>query len=235
MIIARSCGLNAVAGFLAPLLGQSFNRVRERLRDTDREADAKAGARRAQWDLSTCWAPWLSGVLEGWEGRQRAIAIDATTLGQRFVVLAISVVYRGCAVPVAWKILQATEKPPWQPEWLALLQHFRAVVPSGWTVMVLADRGWYAQGLFQAIVALGWHPLLRIHQQGQFRPQGGHHWVPFTTRVPAVGRRWAGGGTAFRGLHTRLDCTLLGYWGAEHREAWLVLTDLPPHAADACW
>ena len=41
-----------------------------------------------------------------------AIALDATTLGQRFVVLAVSVVYRGCAVPVAWKILQATEKQP---------------------------------------------------------------------------------------------------------------------------
>ena len=40
MIVARSCGLAAVAGILAPLLGQSFNTVRERLRDTYREANA---------------------------------------------------------------------------------------------------------------------------------------------------------------------------------------------------
>ncbi|HYQ91296.1 MAG TPA: transposase, partial [Candidatus Competibacteraceae bacterium] len=142
---------------------------------------------------------------------------------------------RGCAVPVAWKILPATEKHPWQPEWLALLKHFRDLVPANWTVIVLADRGLYAQWLFHAIVTLGWHPLLRINQQGQCRPQGWYHWGPFTTLVPAVGRRWQGQGTAFTGKDTQLDCTLLGWWGAGHQEAWLVLTDLPPHAAQACW
>lgn len=33
----------------------------------------------------------------------------------------------------------------------------------------------------------------------------------------------------------RLDCTLLAYWGAGHREPWLLLTDCPPQAAEACW
>jgi len=235
MIVARSCSLTAVAGLLAPLLGQSFNTVRERLRDTYREADAKAGSGRTHLVVADCWAPWLAWVLESWCGRQLAIAIDATTLGQRFVVLAISVVYRGCAVPVAWKILRATEQHPWQPEWLALLKQFRDLVPTGWTVIVLADRGLYAKWLFQAIVTLGWHPLLRINQQGKFRPQGWYHWVPFTTLVPAVGRRWQGRGTAFTGKDTQLDCTLLGCWSAGYQDAWLVLTDLPPSAAQACW
>ena len=177
MIVARSCSLTAVAGLLAPLLGQSFNTVRERLRDTYREAAAKAGTGRTDLVVADCWAPWLAWVLEGGSGRQLAIAIDASTLGQRFVVLALSVVYRGCAVPVAWKLRRATEKHPWQAEWLALLKQCRDRVPTGWTVIVLADRGLSANWLFQAIVALGWHPLLRSNQQGQFRPQGWYHWV----------------------------------------------------------
>ncbi len=148
MILARSCALSAVAGLLGALLGQSFHTVRERLRDTYREASAKAGTHRAELDVSECWAPWLAWVLEGWSGQQVALALDATTLGQRFVALVISVLYRGCAVPVAWKILPATEKHPWQPEWLALLKHFSAVVPPGWTVIVLADRGLYAKWLW---------------------------------------------------------------------------------------
>ena len=234
MIVARSCGLTAVAGILAPLLGQQFNTVRERLRDTYREADAKVGPCRAQLEVSECWAPWLAWVLEGWSGQQLAIAIDATTLGQRFVVLAISVVYRGCAVPVAWKILRATEKHPWQTGMAGAAGALSRRRPAGWTVIVLADRGLYAKWLFQAIRALGWHPLLRVKSQGTFRPQGWYHWVPFTQLVPAVGRRWAGQGTAFQGKHTRLECTLLGCWDAGHQEAWLMLTDLPPHAADAC-
>lgn len=235
MILARSCALSAVAGLLAPLLGQSFHTVRERLRDTYREASAKAGTHRAELDVSECWAPWLAWVLEGWSGQQVAIALDATTLGQRFVALVISVLYRGCAVPVAWKILPATEKHPWQPEWLALWKHFSAVVPPGWTVIVLADRGLYAKWLFQAIQALGWHPLLRINQQGTFRPRGWYHWIPLSQLVPAVGRSFASQGTAFHSKEAKLECTLLGRWDAGHQEAWLVLTDLSPQAADVCW
>jgi hypothetical protein len=92
MILARSGSLTAVAGILAPGLAPPCNTVRERLRDTYREAPAKAGEHRAQLELSACWAPWLAWVLAGWSGRQLAIALDASTLGQRFVVLAISVV-----------------------------------------------------------------------------------------------------------------------------------------------
>ena len=101
MVLARSCSLTAVAGLLAPLLGQSFNSVRERLRDTYREADAKAGDQRAELDVTLCRAPWLAWILDGWAGTQLAIAIDATSLGGLFVALVVSVVYRGCAVPVA--------------------------------------------------------------------------------------------------------------------------------------
>ena len=239
MTIARSCTLTAVADSLAVLFGQSFNTVRERLRDTYREKEAKSGAKsgkkRAQLDLNVCWAPWLTWVLSGWSNKQVAIAIDATTLGQRFVVLAISVLYRGCAVPVAWKILSATEKHPWKPEWLALLKHFKTSIPPDWVVIVLADRGLYAKWLFLAITGLGWHPLLRINQQGAFRRQGWHHWTPLTDLVPSVGRSFEGQGTAFQSKDAQLDCILLGRWDTGYKEAWLVLTDLPPCSANVCW
>jgi hypothetical protein len=124
MIIARSCSLTAVADILAPLMGQPFNT----LRDTYRGAEAKAGKQRAELDVSLCCGPWLAWILDGWQGKPVALAMDATNVGQRFTVLAISLVYRGCAVPVAWKIVKAKEKHAWKPEWLALLTHFR--VPS---------------------------------------------------------------------------------------------------------
>ena len=204
MVIARSCSLTAVADVLAPLQGQSYNTLRERLRDTYREAKAKAGEQRSGLDVTECWAPWLAWLLDGWSGQQMAIAMDATSLGDRFVVLAISVVYRGCAVPVAWKVLKAQEKHAWKPEWQALLKRFQGLLPEGWMVIVLADRGLYAKWLFEAIVELRWHPFLRVNSQGWFRPDGWFHWQPFSCLVPAKGRRWQGRGTAFSGiaLHT---------------------------------
>jgi Transposase DDE domain len=236
MILARSCSLTAVAWVWVPLLQQKFYTLRERLRDLYRDAAAKAGRQRRQLDLDVCWAPWLAWVVDGWQGQQLALALDATTLGDRFIVLAVSVLYRGCAVPVAWKVLKAGQKHAWQPEWRTLLGHFRRVVPADWNVIVLADRGLYASWLFEAITALGWHPLLRInHSQGQFRPQGWHHWVPLQSLVTRVGQRWQGRGTAFRNFYGRLECTLLAWWGEGHDEPWLVLTDLPPEAGEVCW
>jgi hypothetical protein len=235
MILARSCSLSAVADMLAPLLGQSFNTVRERLRDTYREAKAKAGDQRTELDVTICWGRWLSWILDGWSGKQLAAGIDATSLGERFVVLTVSILYRGCAVPVAWKVLRAQQKHPWKPEWLGLLQALKERVPANWTVIVSADRGLYAKWLFKGIVELGWHPFLRVNVGGSFRPEGERLWQPFKVLVPAVGVRWQGRGTAFNGSKSRLRCTLLGCWSEGHQDPWLILTDLPPECADACW
>lgn len=239
MIVARSCSLTAVAWALAPILGQKFYTLRERLRDLYREAPAKAGAKRGgkrrDLDLGTCWAPWLRWVVDDWQGQQLALALDATTLGQRFTVLAVSVLYRGCAVPVAWKVLKATEAHAWQPEWQTLLSHFHQIVPAHWKVIVLADRGLYAKWLFQAISDLGWHPLLRINMQGKYRPQGWHHWRALKNVVPRVGQRWQGRATVFKNAPGQLSCTLLACWSEGHDDPWLVVTDLPPEAADVCW
>lgn len=235
MIIARSCSLTAIAWVWVPILGGKFYTIRERLRDLYREGPAKAGDQRTQLELSTCWAPWLAWVIEGWHGKQLALALDATTLGQKFTVLAISVLYRGCAVPVAWKILPATEKHAWKPEWIALLQPFQKRVPADWEVIVLADRGLYAKWLFDTIVGLHWHPLLRINSQGKYRPAGWHHWQSLQDVVKKNGSRWQGRATVFKTPAKQVEATLLACWEEEYADPWLVLTDLPPEAANVCW
>src|ERR1019366_8021648 len=95
--------------------------------------------------------------------------------------------------------------------------------------------GLYAKWLFEAITALHWHPLLRVKNQGKFRPQGWYHWVDMPDLVAHVGQRWQGRGTAFKTASAQLDCTLLACWGEGYADPWLVLTDLPPEAGDVCW
>jgi hypothetical protein len=61
MIQARSCSLTAVSDMLAPLSGQSFYTMRERLRDGYRNAEAKTGKQRIELDITLCWASgWLA-------------------------------------------------------------------------------------------------------------------------------------------------------------------------------
>jgi Transposase DDE domain len=235
MILARCCALTTVALFLAQCLGHHYHAVRQRLREFYQEAAAKKGNHRRDLDVTTCFASLLRWILRDWNSRELAVAVDASSLGALFVVLCVSVVYRGCAIPVAWAILPANTKGSWKRPWLKLLRRFHGALPKGWSVVVLADRGLYAKWLFRGIRKLGWHPLLRINQGGKFRPKGWHHFVPMTSLVSCPGQRWHGRGTAFSTAAVQLRCTLLGFWGEGHAEAWLLLTDLAPQRSDASW
>ena len=115
-----------------------------------------------------------------------------------------------------------------------MLRQVRAVVPRRFFVIVLADRGLYARWLFQRLVRLGWHPLLRINTGGTFRAAKSVHYQPLRELVPEPGTRWVGRGTAFQGPRRRLHCTLLARWDEGYRDPWLLLTDLAPSAGEAC-
>jgi hypothetical protein len=235
MVLARSCALTAVASFLAMGLERKENSVRQQLREWCYEAKAKRGEKRQALDVEQCLAPVLGWGLSWWQGNQLALAVDATSLGARFVVLAVSVVYRGCAIPVAWTVLKATDKHAWRGEWLRMLRQLRPAVPPPMTVIVLADRGLYARWLFRRIVRLGWHPFLRIKTGGTFRPDGHNRFQTLRTFAPAPGSSWQGRGTAFVSKPSRLACTLLVRWEAGYQDAWFLVTDLPPESSEACW
>ncbi len=92
--------------------------------------------------------------------------MEATRLRQTFTVLTVRVLYRGCAIPVAWVSVPTTATGAWQPHWLGRLALIDAAIPtSGWG-LVLADRGRYAKWLYQASRKHDWHPFRRINAQG---------------------------------------------------------------------
>jgi len=235
MVLARSCALTAVSTGLAAWLGRKENTVRQQLREFCYEAEAKRGQQRQALVVEACFVPLLGWVLSRWQSLHLALALDATSLGQRFVVLTVSVLYRGCAIPVAWAILPATEKHAWRGEWLRLLRLLRPAIPRPMNVIVLADRGLYARWLFRRIVRLGWHPLLRINAGGKFCPDGQNRFQPLASFVPQPDTRYSRTGTAFATRVCRLRCTLLACWEEGQAEPWLLLTDLPPEASDAAW
>jgi len=242
MVMARSCGLTTVAAFLAALGGQKDDTLRQRLREWYKDAKDKKGRRpatqgnqRQALDVTTCFAPLLRWVLSWWpaEEKRLALAMDATTLGQRFVVLAISVVYRGCAIPVAWLVIPATKPGAWKPHWVTLFGYLKDSVPADWVVIVLADRGLYAPWLFRTIQHLDWHPFLRINAGGKYRLKTGSEWRLLGQVVQQAGQACCGEVVCFK--RHQLACTLLACWEEGHQEPWLILTDLAPAQAQAAW
>jgi len=233
--LTKVCGRRTVALFLALLLQKNEEAIEQRLQEWCCDAEDKSGQKRRELDVTTCFVPLLRWVVALWTGTAIALAVDATSLGERFVVLTISVVYRGTGIPIAWTVLTGKKKEAWRGHWLRMLRQLRPAIPPDWTVLVLADRGLYASWLYRRICRLGWHPFLRINRGAKFRPAGQERWYWLAELVGGAGTHWQGQGTAFASYKSQLECTLLAWWGAGHEEQWFVLTDLPADGCDIAW
>ena len=233
--LTRSCGRLTVATFLALLLGRKVATVEQRLYEWCVDAAHKAGIQRQTLDVTTCFVPLLRWIVSLWQGTHLALALDATTLSDRFVVLSISVVYRGIGLPVAWTILVAGRPQAWRREWLRMLRILRPAVPCDWLVIVLADRGLYARWRSRRIVRLGWHPFLRINSGATFRPTGHSRWYWLRDLLPPDNTQWHGHGTCFKERASHLPCTRLAWWDMRYTDPWFIITDLAPGTADIAW
>jgi Transposase DDE domain len=232
--LARHCGLTQVVAFLAGWLAVKAAALRARLRELYLPGAAQRGSARSTFDYTLCFGPLLRWAAAAQPDRRLLLALDPTCLTDRFRVLAVSVLYQGGGLPVAWAVQTAAQKGSWNALWKDLLGRLRQALGAGWTVLVLTDRGLESQELFEAIVALGWHPLMRVKGGGKFQPAGWHRGYRFKGFAAAAGRRWAGAGRAYP-TGERLACTLLALWEPGHQEAWLLLTDLPAAAANPAW
>ncbi len=237
MVLTRSSGLTTIAVFLGYVLGKQANTVRQQLREFNYDGEDKRGRQRRSVTVEHSFGALLSWVLSWWasDDKRLALVLDATSFREVFVVLAISVVYRGCALPVAWCVLPAEQKSAWRPHWERLLRLLDGYVPPEWTVIVLADRGLYAKWLYKAIVKLKWHPFLRIKDHGYFRPVNCACFRPLKGVVTTDHPFWSGSVTIFKTPSAQLTATLLAGCVPEQREPWLILTDWPPQTAEIAW
>jgi hypothetical protein len=235
--LSGTAGIAQISALLAMVLNQQEQSVFQRLREWYLDAKEKSGKKRRELDVSSCFAPLLRWIVHLWANgnREMVLVLDTTTLRERWTILSISVVVRSCAIPVAWKVLGGHEKGSWRPHWEGLLTQLDGCIPADWQVLVLADRGLYARWLFQAIVACGWHPFLRINLGVKARAVGEEtfDWISQWVRMP--GTSWKGPVECFASKASRLNCTLLMHWEVGYEHPWAVLTDLAPQTAEVCW
>lgn len=232
-ILAGSACQNAVTAALEPL-GHGWHAARQRLREWTYAGSERAAPCAPTLDVDECFVWLLRWVLGWWRSTTLPLAIDATSLGSRWVVLAVCVLYRGCAIPVAWHVKPGPGRGEWIPPLLALLDRLAPAVPAGTTVLVLTDRGLWSPRLWRRIKDIGWHPLMRVRPDATFAPPGLPR-RPARTLVPGPGHAWVGAGTAFKHAQVRRRGTLVLVWETGQAEPWLVLTDLAPAAVGVAW
>ncbi len=145
MVITRSSSLSKVSTIIAKINQEKENTVRQRLKEWYKEDTAKAKNvnKRVSLDVKQCFPfllAWIVALLPQ-TNEELLMALDATNIGQQFTVLSINLLYRGSAIPVAWKIVKGTEKGSWKPYWHELLISLKDIIPINWKVIVATEVG----------------------------------------------------------------------------------------------
>jgi hypothetical protein len=134
---------------------------------------------------------WYSGVLKtalrDWTpGTRWYVALDTTVLAP-FVLIRVSLVYRGRAIPLAWKALRHASAMVSFDAYQPVLERLRALLPEGSTVTLLADRGFLHEQLIRYTQQHHWH--YRIRMSGSTLVQVPHHATRAVEQLrPALGQ-----------------------------------------------
>lgn len=234
-ITAQSACQNAVIAALVPVTGEKRTTVRQYLREWLRDGADKAAACQSQVEVSACFVPLLRWVLSLWRGRELPLAIDVTNLDDRLHALCVSVVYRGCAIPVAWHIMPGGKKGAWLPHLSRLLTTLAPAIPAELEVLVLMDGGLRSPTLWQAARKQGWQVIQRHEQTLAFRPDGWHTFHAASSVVREPGQAWVGTGVAFKTKQAQRRATLVVVWEQGHDEPCVLLTDVDPALVGVAW
>ena len=110
-ILAGSACQNAVAAALSTQ--GNWHNLRQYLREWLYDGSDRARPCKTQLEVRICFVPLLRWVLAWWRSERLALAVDPTSKKDDSVAIVISVLYRGCAIPVAWHIRHANQRGSW--------------------------------------------------------------------------------------------------------------------------
>lgn len=227
MAVTKRCGQTVVIVCLALLLGLKSANLRQRFKEFTYEATQKRGTQRREVVVEAQFAWLLKWVLQQWHRPpQVVIGMDVTYLKDRYTILCISVLYHQTAIPVAWKVLPGNAKGEWHPLWLSLLSSLSPALPRTCRVLVLLDSGLYSKRLFEALRQYGWHPFMRLREQGYYKRCTGKHWQPLQHLAYRGMTPTAFKATCFK--NDPLQAVVWVQWDVRHDKACLLLSDLTP-------
>jgi hypothetical protein len=134
----------------------------------------------------------ITAALLQWNELRVEIALDTSGLWNRFVIVRVSVIYRGRAIPLAWKVLERKSVSVSFSDYADLLWAVRQMLPFSCKVLLLADRGFVDTELLFFARQFQWDYILRaksslwVHRKGHasvklgqlLPPQGQIHLIP---------------------------------------------------------
>lgn len=92
------------------------------------------------------------------------LSLDTTMLWNEYCIIRVSVIYRGRAVPVGWRVLAHQSSSVAFEEYKNLLSRVARLLPKETQAILLADRGFVGTNLMAHCEQLGWKYRIRTKQ-----------------------------------------------------------------------
>jgi hypothetical protein len=133
-------------------------------------------------DTQRYYRPFITQALSTWAKHTLYLAIDTSSITDRLVLARTAVIYRGRAVPLAWRVYSRRSVMLSFNQYAPLLRYTTQLIPRGVTVVVLGDRGFRDVRLMTLVRQFRWHFRLRLAENekvwlGQRPPQPLNAWT----------------------------------------------------------
>jgi hypothetical protein len=130
---------------------------------------------------------FIKQILAEWCGQTAYLALDTTQLWKQFVIVRLSLVYCGRAIPLGWVVCASGSATISVARYQRMLAQVAAQIPSSTKVVLLADRGFGHIDLMKIASQLGWHFRIRLKSDTViYLANGRRHQV--RTLMPPLGK-----------------------------------------------
>ena len=122
------------------------------------------------------YGPLIEQAVVGWAGKRMYVALDTSMLWNTYCLIRLSVIYRGRAVPLVWRVIEHGSAAVSFETYQDILNEAKSRLPFACKVVFLADRGFADTQLMGHLRGLGWHFRIRIKSTFWIYPS---HLAPF--------------------------------------------------------
>ena|ERR1051326_3570136 len=176
-----------------------------------------------------CLHPMVQHYLAVGHPDPLVLIIDPTTKQDQITLLAISIPYRGRALPLAWMAWPGNQPLEGARFWervQMLFEQIAPLLPREVPVIVMGDRAFGTPAFCDLVSALGWHYIVRVQNQTRCRDRTGHEQT-IRSLVCYIGQRAKGRYQVFKKAGWRFVSVLV-LTPRRRKDALCLVTDLRP-------
>src|SRR3989442_4108290 len=113
-------------------------------------------------DVHQLYGPLMQQAVAEWGDSVLYLALDTSTLWDTYCMVRVSIIYRGRAIPMVWKVLQHPSSSVAYEGYKDVMDKVATLLPLHCRVVFCADRGFADTHLMEHLRKLTWHWRIRI-------------------------------------------------------------------------